>query len=80
MSATQLSGLEAACRHLCASQDRASRAGDFRLHRPLQKRPEGSRLVPRWHTLSRNEKIAVCGIGVTTILGVGAIATAIAVG
>lgn len=29
MSTTRLSGLEAACRHLCASQHRASRAGGF---------------------------------------------------
>lgn len=51
-----------------------------RLHRPLRNRLEGSRRIPRWHTLNRNEKIAVWGIGVTAALGLGAIATAIAVG
>jgi hypothetical protein len=51
-----------------------------RLHRPLRKRLEGSRRVPRWHTLSRNERIAVYGIGATVVIGLGAIATAIAVG
>jgi hypothetical protein len=51
-----------------------------RLHRPLRKRLENSRLVPRWDTLSRNEKIAVLGISVTAVLGLGGIATAIAVG
>lgn len=51
-----------------------------RLHRPLRKRLEGSRRIPSWHTLSRNERIAVYGIGATVVIGLGAIATAIAVG
>lgn len=72
--------LDSKAREALDRHERECRNELERLHRPLRKRLEGPHQVPRWHTLSRTEKIAVCGIGVSAILGVGAIATAIAVG